>query len=182
NKISILPLIPRAQFCSPQIHSVGQHGQRLRRQLQLGHLRLQVLRPRKSPFPQPLGQNPQPSAVPAQDFDSRMPPVAKDEERPTFGIFAETLGDGRMESVEAFAHVARLYGNEYPETAGKAQHDFSSATSKAAASEICLASIISNRALPGNCTCNGTATGAGCAATASSKRSGDFRTGRLVRR
>jgi len=123
-----------------------------------------------SPFLQPLGQHPQTRAVPAQDFDARMPPVAKDEERTTFGIFAETLGDGGMEYVEPFAHVARLHGNEDPEAAGKAQHDFSSAPSKAAASGIWLASLISNLAPPGNCTRNGTTTTAGCVATASSKR------------
>lgn len=43
-----------------------------------------------------------------------------------------TSGHRGIEAVEALAHITRLNGDEHFETAGKTQHDFSNARTKAA--------------------------------------------------
>jgi hypothetical protein len=56
--LSLFPLVPRAQFGAAQIHSIGQHRQRLRAQAQLGRPGLDRLGPGESAFLQTLGQYP----------------------------------------------------------------------------------------------------------------------------
>src|ERR1700722_8614980 len=131
------PLIPRPQFASAQIHPVRQHGQGLWRQTQLGRLRLQVLGPGKSSLLQPLGQHPQTGAIPAQNLDPGMTPVAKDKQRSLTGVFTQPLRHQPVQAVEALAQVARLHGDKHFQAAGKTQHDWASERNKSAAKAAC---------------------------------------------
>ena len=66
-----------------------------------------------------VGQHPNPRAVPADDFDPRVPPVAEDKQRALFQVFTQPLRHQRVQSVEAFAHVAGLHRHEHLQAAGK---------------------------------------------------------------
>ena len=126
-----------------------------------------------------VAEDPKTRAVPTQDFYSGMPPIAEDKQSARARVFAQTFRHQRVQAIETLAHVARLDGHEHLEAAGKAQHGFSRARTRAAASGIWLASLISNLAPPGRCTTSNSAAGA---TTASSKRIAGLRAGRFTRR
>jgi hypothetical protein len=59
-----------------------------------------------------LCQNPKSAAIPIEYLEETAAFVGKGEDGTAFRVFAELIGDGVMEAVEAAAHVARLYGDE----------------------------------------------------------------------
>src|SRR5580704_8093855 len=91
-----------------------------------------------------------------------------------------------METVEAFAHVARLHRHEHLQAAGKAQHGLASACSNSAAKTAWFALLISIRAPLSNSTTKPDllwpSRFRACSTTASSRRTCRARPCGLLRR
>jgi hypothetical protein len=68
---------------------------------------------------QPLGQNPQSRAVPAQNLDPRMPPVAEHKQRALSRLLTQPFGHHGVQPVEPFAHIARFHRHEHFQAARK---------------------------------------------------------------
>jgi hypothetical protein len=60
-----------------------------------------------------VGQHPQAGAVPAQNLQAGPSPVGEHKQGPLARILPQPFGHQRVQSVEAFAQVARLDGDEY---------------------------------------------------------------------
>src|SRR5580692_8985491 len=119
NNFLVRSLIPRAQLCPAQIHSVSQHRERLRRQFELSHSRLYLFRPGKSSLFQPLDQQPKSGPVPIDNLDPGMPPIAEHKQCAATWIFAQSFAHRRVQPIKSLAHVARLQGHEHLKAAGK---------------------------------------------------------------
>ena len=84
-----------------------------------------------------VGQHPQAGAIPAQDLDPRMTPVAEHKERPAARILAQLFAHQPVQAVEAFAQIARFHGHKHLQAAGKTQHGLASERNRSAASAAC---------------------------------------------
>src|ERR1700721_808938 len=177
----VFAFIPRTQFGAAQIHPIGQHRQRLRRQLQLGRFRGKVFGPRKRSLFQTFRQNPDPRPIPADDFDPRVPPITENKQRPILKVFAQPLSHQRVQPIEPFAHVAGVHRHEHFQAAREAQHGLDSSRTTIAAKAACFSSATSSRTPPGNSNTSKVPLAAawGDSTTASNSRSRGCRPDRL---
>src|SRR5690606_8888082 len=99
-------LEPRPPAALAQVDAVGEHGEGLGRELELGPARPGGLRPGEGALFQTLGQHPEAGSVEVEDLEPVAPLVAEHEERSAAGVLLEdAFGEG-VEPVEALAHVA----------------------------------------------------------------------------
>ena len=75
--------IPGAQGAFAQVDAIGEHGEGGGCEFQLAGGWIGALRPAESALLQALGQNPQAGAIPTQDLDARVPPIAKHKNVPS---------------------------------------------------------------------------------------------------
>src|SRR5690606_1627609 len=130
--------------------------QGLRGQEHLGLLYFSGLRPGERARFQPLGHQPQPSAIEVEHFQPRVPFVAEDKKSAAFDVLLEPVTDQPSEPFEALAHVARLQRHKDLQTAGEAQHGTWGvrAAMSCAASGTCEASVRTRCTPPGSDTFN----------------------------
>jgi hypothetical protein len=116
-------LIPWTKGGSAQIHAVDEKLQCLSVELDAALSRLAGGRPTESAFFQPFCREPQAGAIEVEDLDAVAAFVGEDEEGIAGGGGAELVGGELLETVEGFAHVAGIEGEEdFEGVGGEVQH------------------------------------------------------------